>query len=195
MKLLSTLASTLLFAGTSSAVDFDFFDFEGWYEGAINSVAALPRPAGSRPTLNMLLECEEGDGFNGSNCEMVIRGPPGFSVCARANNPNSPPDSPGQGAVFKGMIAENQFDADKGIADFHINEVVCDGYPLLFIVPPNTPGFPPAGIPIEPTKVKLQMLPGASNRHVKSLKFDIANEMGDSDVSFFYKLGGGFKSS
>ena len=183
MKLLSTLASALLFAGTASAVDFDFFDFEGWYEGGFLSVAADPRPAGSRPGLNMLLKCEEGDGFNGNSCDLVIRGPPGFSLC---------PDTSTEGTVFTGKIAENQFDADKGVAKFSLLKVICDGMEMANIPIP----VPPFSIPYEPTPVTLTMMPGASNRHVKSLNFTIANEeAGQSDTSLFYKLGGGFKSS
>ena len=86
MKLLSTLASALLFAGAASSVDFDFFDFEGWYEGGFLSVAADPRPAGSRPGLNMLLKCEEGDG---STATAAI-----WSFVAHLGSPSAPTPVP-----------------------------------------------------------------------------------------------------
>ena len=182
MKNLPALASALLFAGTATAVDFDFFDFEGWYEGGFLSVAADRRPAGSRPGLNMLLQCEKGDGFNGNNCDMVIRGPPGFSLCNDTNT---------EGSVFTGKIAENQFNADKGVAKFNLLKTICDGEEVTDIAIPA----PPFSVPFEPTPVILTMMPGASNKHVKSLNFTIGNENGQSDTSLFYKLGGGFKSS
>uniref|UniRef100_A0A7S0FUV9 Uncharacterized protein n=1 Tax=Minutocellus polymorphus TaxID=265543 RepID=A0A7S0FUV9_9STRA len=187
MKLLSTtaLAATFLL-GAADATDFDFFDFEGWYEGGLGAVAAEGRPAGSTPALNMLLTCEEGDGFNGNNCELVIRGPDGFSICGLVDPPANPP---GVGTIFTGKIAKNQFDADTGVADFYLTGIVCYGVPLTTL-PLGPPGS--GGVPFEPTPVSLEMTPGASNKHIKSLKFTIVGQQG-SDVSNFYKLGGGMK--
>ena len=189
MKLISALAFTLLLSAVAAvdAAKFDFFDFEGWYEGGFLSVAADPRPTGATVGLNMLLKCEEGAGFNGNSCDWFIRGPSGFSLCDDVV-------VPGSGVVFEGKIAEYQFNADTGVAEFNINKITCDGEELtsFAVGPPQVPR-----VPLPPaTPVMLEMIPGASNKHVKSLKFTIAGDADDVVIeNNFYKLGGGFKES
>jgi hypothetical protein len=191
MKLSSTIAiAAASLLGATEAVDFDFFDLEGWWEGGFLSVAADPRDPGSDVGLNMLLKCEEGDGFNGNNCEMVIRGPTGFSLCSLVTDPPIPKIPAGEGTVFSGNIGDYQFNADTGVAKFSILSAICEGTEITsFTVPPGIT------VPLEPTPVTLEMVPGASNKHVKSLKLTLVNPNGDADVSNFYKLAGGFKSS
>ena len=125
----------------------------------------------------MLLKCEEGDGFNGNNCNMVLRGPSGFSLC---NNTDV-----GSGATFSGDIGDYQFDADTGVANFNLLSSICDGEELTELF----------GQPLGPSPAKLAMMPGASNKHVKSLQLTLLNPGGTQDVSTYYKLAGGFKSS
>ena len=123
----------------------------------------------------MLLKCEEGEGFNGNNCNMVLRGPSGSSHCGEPGvNLTS------TGATLSGDIGDYQFDADTGVAKFNILTVFCDGVPM---------------VPLGPTPATLAMMPGASNKHVKSLKLTLKNPQGTQDVSTYYKLAGGFKSS
>ena len=193
MKLSSTIAAAAAFLlGSVKAVDFDFFDLEGYYSGGFLSVAVDPRPPGSDVGLNMLLKCEEGSGFNGNNCDFVLRGPDGFSLC---NLVDQVADPPGEGTVFTGKIAENQFDADTGVAKFSILSAICAGEEVTEFTVQTPRG--PVAIPFEAAPVTLQMVPGASNKHVKSLKFTIASTdpEGSDVVSNFYKIAGGFKSS
>ena len=129
----------------------------------------------------MLLKCEEGDGFNGNNCNMVLRGPSGFSLCAEPTA-----NSTSTGVTFSGDIGDYQFDADTGVANFNLLSVFCDGVEKTEVLP---------GIPLGPTPAKLAMMPGASNKHVKSLQLTLLNPAGTQDVSTYYKLAGGFKSS
>ena len=116
-----------------------------------------------------------------------IRGPSGFSLCDDVV-------VPGSGVVFEGKIAEYQFNADTGVAEFNINKITCDGEELtsFAVGPPQVPR-----VPLPPaTPVMLEMIPGASNKHVKSLKFTIAGDADDVVIeNNFYKLGGGFKES
>lgn len=127
----------------------------------------------------MLLKCEEGEGFNGNNCNMVLRGPTGSSHCGEPGV-----NLPSTGATLSGDIGDYQFDADTGVAKFNILTVFCDGVEE----------------PLGPTPATLAMMPGASNKHVKSVKLTLLNPAGTQDgppqdVSTFYKLAGGFKSS
>ena len=186
MKLSSTIAAAAAFLlGSANAGSFDFFDFEGWYEGGYLSVAAGEGPTDDALGLYMLLKCEAGDGFNGNNCNMVLRGPSGFSLCDE-------PTSGGSGVTFSGDIGEYQFNADTGVAEFSLLSVFCDGVKKTTITTPRAGTFP-----LPPVPVTLQMMPGASNKHVKSLKFTIASTdpEGSDVVSNFYKIAGGFKSS
>ena len=121
----------------------------------------------------MLLKCEEGDGFNGNNCNMVLRGPSGFSLCDDIAD--------GYGDTFSGDIGDYQFDADTGVANFNLLSVFCDGVEKTEL--------------FGPTPAKLAMNPGASNKYVKSLQLTLLDPAGTQDVSTFYKLAGGFKSS
>jgi len=181
MKVSSTIAAAAAFLlGSANAVDFDFFDFEGWYQGGYLSVAAGADPTDDALGLYMLLKCEEGDGFNGNNCNMVLRGPSGFSLCT---DPTA--NSTSTGATFSGDIGDYQFDADTGVANFNLLSVFCDGVEVTELF----------GQPLGPTPAKLAMNPGASNKHVKSLQLTLLGPAGTQDVSTYYKLAGGFKSS
>ena len=78
MKIFASLAIVSSLITVTNARDFDILDFEGWYGGGLSTVGAVARPRGSRLALNMLMKCEESEGFQGKNCEMVLRGPSGF---------------------------------------------------------------------------------------------------------------------
>ena len=129
----------------------------------------------------MLLKCEEGEGFNGNNCNMVLRGPSGSSHCGEPGV-----NSTSTGATLSGDIGDYQFDADTGVAKFNILTVFCDGVEKTEVAPM---------VPLGPIPATLAMMPGASNKHVKSLKLTLLNPAGTQDVSTYYKLAGGFKSS
>ena len=190
MKTFSSLAIVSSLITAAHAGDFDIFDFEGWYGGGLSTNGAVARPPGSRLALKMLMKCEESEGFQGKNCEMVLRGPSGFSLC---DDPS--PFVPGSGVIFQGKFIEDQFNEDTGVASFNINRVVCDGTEVQqFTVPTG-----PAGGFIVPfnhaAPLKLKLIPGKSEKYIKGIELTITDPMQmNTETSRFYKLGGGMKS-
>lgn len=183
---ISATATLLALAATTpgaNAVDFDFRDFEGLWEG-IGPVVKKAGVKGYAPSKTVLatIQCGATGDFRKASCDII-------AVIEAA------PFCLGSNAVIEKMFILDQFDADTGMTDMLALDVKCCT-PAGCAAMPDTKLGPGEG----KLHGQFTMLPGKSNKHVRAITAKIG--AGPSSDPFdllevevqLRRTAGGFKS-
>ena len=183
MKISATAALFALAASTpgANAVDFDFRDFEGLWEGT-DPVVKSAGDLRIGQTVLATVQCGATGDFRKASCDViaVIEAAP---LCG------------GRNAVAEKMFILDQFDADTGMTDVLTLDVKC-------CTPAGCAAMPDTGLGPGEGKLHGQftMLPGKSNNHVRAITAKIGAgpssdpfDLLEVDVQL-RRTAGGFKS-
>ena len=182
MKIISATAALLALAATTpgaNAVDFDFREFEGLWEGT-DPVITSPVDARLGQTVLATVKCGATGDFRKASCDViaVVEAAP---LCGQRN------------AVAEKMFILDQFDPDTGMTDVLTLDVKC-------CTPTGCDEMPDTGLGPGALHGQFTMLPGKSNNHVRAITAKIGAgpssdpfDLLEVDVQL-RRTAGGFKS-